>query len=234
MIPISDNIPSSSKPICNYLLIGINIAFFLWELKLEVSGQAGELVNGWGIVPARVSTVTTDALVGGNPATWIAWVIVSASLLSAIFLHSSFSQLLGNLLFLWVFGKNVEAILGHRLFLVFYLLCGVLTGVVQILVEPTLTVPLIGANGAIASILGAYLISFPKAKIDTLLPLLIVFIPVELPALFYLFWWFVQQLFYSVGSLDIPGGINYYSIAYWSSSVGLIIGATLMRLLQHR
>jgi membrane associated rhomboid family serine protease len=148
-----------------------------------------------------------------------------------MFLHGSFGHILGNLLFLWVFGKSVEEILGHGRFLVFYLLCGVLTGVVQILVEPTLTVPLIGANGAIAGVLGAYLLSFPKAKIDTILPLVVVFIPIELPALFYLFWWFVQQAFYGISSLNIPGGVNPAGIAYWAHGVGLVIGAVLVRLL---
>ncbi len=230
MIPVGDNVPSSRKPIVNYLLIGINIALFLWELKLEVNGQLEDFVNSWGVVPARISAVTADALTSGNPAAWVAWVLVSSSLLSGMFFHSSFGQILGNLLFLWVFGKNVENLLGHGGFLVFYLLCGVLAGAVQILVEPTLTVPLIGANGAIAGVLGAYFVSFPKAKIDTILPLAIVFIPIQLPALFYLVWWFVQQVFYSIGSLSILGGVNPFSIAYWTHGFGIVIGAVLVRL----
>lgn len=231
MIPIADNIPSRSKPIANYLLTGINIALFLWELKLEVVGGLGDLVNTWGVVPARLSAVAADAFAGGNPAAWIALLMLSGSLLLGMFLHSSFGHILGNLLFLWVFGKSVENILGHGRFIVFYLLCGVLTGVVQILAEPTLTVPLIGANGAIAGVLGAYLLSFPLAKIDTILPLAIVYIPIELPALFYLFWWFVQQLFYGIGSLNIPGGVNSPGIAYWAHGVGIVIGAVLVRLI---
>lgn len=229
MIPIGDNIPSRSKPFCNYLLIGINIALFLWELKLEVAGKLGDLVNSWGVVPARITSVTAD-LAGGNPATGIALLILFSSLLGGMFLHSSFSQIVGNLLFLWVFGKSVENVLGHRQFLVFYLLCGILTGIVQILVAPTLTTPLIGANGAIAGVLGAYFLSFPTSKIDTILPLVIVFIPIELPALFYLFWWFGQQMFYGIGSLNIPGDISSTGIAYWAHGVGLIIGAVLVRL----
>ncbi len=233
MIPISDNIPSSKKPIFTYLLIGINIAFFLWELRLDINGQLGNYINSWGVIPARIITVTTDALTGLNPAAWIAWMIVSSSLLRGMFLHSSFSHLVGNLLFLFVFGKNVESLLGHKWFLVFYLLCGVLTGAVQILAQPTLTVPLIGANGAIAGILGAYLVRFPKAKIDTIVPLIIIFIPVELPALFYLVWWFVQQVLYGIGSLNIPGGVNPFSFAYWMHGFGLVIGAILVRLRSH-
>ncbi len=230
MIPISDNIPNSKKPIINYLLIGINIALFLWELKLDISGQLSDVINSWGIVPATISTVTADAFTAANPAAWIAWLMLFSSLLKAMFLHSSFSHLLGNLLFLFVFGKNVENLLGHGRFLVFYLLCGVLTGVVQILAEPTLTTPLVGANGAIAGVLGAYLTNFPKAKIDTILPLIIVFIPIELPAIFYLFWWFIQQGFYGIGSLSISSSVNQFSIAYWTHGIGLVIGAVLLHL----
>lgn len=233
MIPVGDNLPNPGKPISNHLLIGINLALFFWELRLEVNSQLGELINSWGIVPARISTVTTDTLTAGNPATWIAWMLVTATLIQSIFLHHSYSQILGNLLFLWVFGKQVEAVLGHGRFLLFYLLCGVLTGIIQVLVEPTLSTPLIGSNGAIAGILGAYFISFPRAKIDTLLPVFVVLIPVELPALFYLFWWFVQQLFYNFGSLNIPG-VNFNSIGYWSHGFGLAIGAGLVKLLQRR
>lgn len=199
MIPISDNIPNRSQPIGNYFLTGINVTLFLWELKLEIAGELGERLNNWGVVPARITAVMADAIASGNPAAWIALLILSSSLLLGIFLYSSFSQILGNLIFFWVFGKSVEDILGHGRFLVFYLLCGILTGVVQILAEPTLTMPLIGANSAITGVLGAYLLSFPKAKIDTILPLVIVLIPIELPALFYLFWWEVQQMFYGIG-----------------------------------
>lgn len=199
MIPISDNIHNRSQPIGNYFLTGINVTLFLWELKLEIAGELGERLNNWGVVPARITAVMADAIASGNPAAWIALLILSSSLLLGIFLYSSFSQILGNLIFFWVFGKSVEDILGHGRFLVFYLLCGILTGVVQILAEPTLTMPLIGANSAITGVLGAYLLSFPKAKIDTILPLVIVLIPIELPALFYLFWWEVQQMFYGIG-----------------------------------
>lgn len=230
MIPIGDNISSFKKPIINYVLIALNIALFIWELKLDIGEQLSDFVSRWGVIPAKISTVTVDAFTTLNPAAGITWVIVVISLLTGMFIHSSFSQLVGNMLFLWVFGKNIENLLGGR-FLCFYLLCGVLTSGLQILAQPTLTVPLIGANGAIAGILGAYITYFPKAKIDTILPLIIVFIPIELPAFFYLFWWFIQQGFYGIGSLNIPGGVNPFSIAYWIHGFGLVIGAILVRLL---
>ncbi|MEH2108742.1 rhomboid family intramembrane serine protease [Nostoc sp.] len=230
MIPISDNIRCRSKPIINYWLIGINLAVFLWELKLELSEELGYFVNSWGVIPAQISGAITNALFFNNAA-WIIVIWRAFSLLLGIFLHGSFSQILGNLLFLWVFGKTVENILGHKRYLGFYLAAGMITGVVQILLEPSLTVPLIGANGAIAAILGAYVMKFPKAKIDTILPLIILYIPIQLPAFFYIFWWFGQQLFYGIGSLNIPPvGVNQSGVVFWGQVVGLLIGAAFMRL----
>ncbi|MBN3909381.1 MAG: rhomboid family intramembrane serine protease [Nostoc sp. NMS1] len=230
MIPISDNIRYWNKPIINYWLIGINIAVFLWELKLEFSDTLGYFVNSWGVIPAQISGAITNALFF-NSAAWIIVIWRIFSLLFGIFLHGSFSQILGNMLFLWVFGKTVENILGHRRYLIFYLAAGILTGVVQILAAPSLTVPLIGSNGAIAAILGAYIMKFPKAKIHTILPLIIVYIPIELPAFLYILWWFVQQLFYGIGSLNIPPiGVNQSGVVFWGQVVGLCIGAAFMRL----
>ncbi|WP_066380137.1 rhomboid family intramembrane serine protease [Anabaena sp. CA = ATCC 33047] len=230
MIPISDNLSSDKQPIVNYWLIGINILIFLWQLKLELSGELGNFVNHWGVVPAQLTTAINNALLS-NPAAWLVVVGRLFSLVFGLFLHGSFSQILGNLLFLWVFGKSVENILGHRRYLGLYLIAGVLTVIAQVLVEPSLRVPVIGANGAVAAILGAYVMRFPKTKIDTVLPLILIYIPIQLPAYFYAFWWFVQQLFYGIGSLNIPPvGVNQPSLAYWMQFVGLLIGAGYMRI----
>ncbi|MBD1936628.1 rhomboid family intramembrane serine protease [Microcoleus sp. FACHB-68] len=232
MIPISDNLPNSRFPLVTYLLIGFTIALFFWELKLEVAGELSDFLLSWGVVPARLHAVAKDAIASGNPAAWFILLFMSSrSLLSGIFLHGSFSQILGNLLFLWVFGKRVEELLGHGRFLGFYLICGLLTGIVQILVEPALSVPLVGANGAIAGVLGAYLVKFSKAKIDSILPLVVVFIPMEIPAFLYSILWFIQQLFYSIGQLLVVGGVNFQGIGYWAHGVGLLIGAGLVPLM---
>ncbi|BAZ32073.1 rhomboid family protein [Cylindrospermum sp. NIES-4074] len=233
MIPISDDIRCRSKPIINYWLIGINLVLFLWELKLELGGELGYFVNSWGVIPQQVNEAIKNAIFV-NPAAWIVVFWRAFSLLLAIFLHGSFSQILGNLLFLWVFGKAVENILGHGRYLGLYLAAGVLTGVVQIVAEPSLTVPLIGANGAIASILGAYVLKYPQAKIDTIVPLIILYMPVELPAFFYLFWWFVQQIFYGIGSLNIPGDVNQSMIVYLAQVAGLLMGAGFMHQVQRK
>ncbi|MEA5513185.1 rhomboid family intramembrane serine protease [Nodularia sp. UHCC 0506] len=229
MIPISDNIRLRHQPIIIYWLIGINIALFLWQLKLEISGELGSFINSWGLIPAQITSAITNAI-QVNPAAWVVVFWRIPTLLLGMFLHGSFSQILGNLLFLWVFGKTVENVIGHGRFLGLYLSAGILTGIAQIILEPSLTIPLIGANGAIAAILGAYVCKFFKVKIDTILPLLIVYIPIQLPAYLYLFWWFIQQLFYGIGSLHIPpSGVNSGNIAYWAQLLGLLIGAAFMR-----
>ncbi|MBW4681537.1 MAG: rhomboid family intramembrane serine protease [Microcoleus vaginatus WJT46-NPBG5] len=233
MIPISDNLPNRRFPLVTYLLIGFTVALFFWELKLEAAGTLSELLLSLGLVPAQLHTVAKVAIAEGNPAAWFILLFMSSrSLICGIFLHGSFSQILGNLLFLWVFGKRVEEILGHGRFLGFYLICGVLTGIVQILVEPALSVPLVGANAAIAGVLGAYLLKFPKAKIDSILPLAVVFIPMEIPALVYPILWLLQQLFYSIGSLVVSGGVNAHGIGYWAHGIGLIIGAGLLQIMK--
>ena len=228
MIPISDNVRGRRVPIATYCLIGINALLFLWELKLEFSGELSNFIHTWGIIPEKISSAITDAL-SGNPAAWVVVLLSSTSLIAGMFLHGSFSQILGNSLFLWVFGKSVEKALGYGKFLKLYLICGIVTGSIQILTEPSLSVPLIGANAAIASVLGAYAFRFPSAKVDTILPLLIVFIPVEVPASLYLLWWFLQQLFYGVGSLNITGGVNPGSAGYWAHGAGILVGATWAR-----
>lgn len=229
MIPISDNLGLRRQPIINYWLIGVNIIVFLWEIKLELSDELGYFINNWGVVPFQLSTAIHNA-VFINPAAWVVVFGRLLSLLSALFLHGSFSQILGNLLFLWVFGRAVENILGHGHYLGFYMIAGVLTELGQIITEPSLTVPLVGANGAIAAVLGAYVTRFTKVKIDSILPLILVYIPITLPAYFYLFWWYIQQLFYGIGSLNIPPvGVNQPSLAYWMQLIGMIIGTAYVR-----
>ncbi|MDB9375864.1 rhomboid family intramembrane serine protease [Nodularia sphaerocarpa] len=229
MIPISDSIRLRHQPIISYWLIGINIGIFLWQLKLEVSGELGGFINSWGLIPAQITSAFTNAI-DVNPAAWVVVFWRLPALFLGMFIHGSFSQILGNLLFLWVFGKTVENVIGHGRFLGLYVVAGMLTGIAQIILEPSLRIPLIGANGAIAAILGAYLCKYPQVKIDTILPLLIVYIPIQIPAYLYLFWWFIQQLFYGIGSLNIPpSGVNSASLAPWAQLLALLIGAAFMR-----
>jgi membrane associated rhomboid family serine protease len=227
MIPLIDNLPSPPPPIVTYGLIGLILGVFAWEVHQSTLGHPVLLT--WGLVPARLVTTTKDAL-SNNPAAWVAWLLTASGLLKAIFLHGSYAQVLGNLIFLWVFGRRVEAIWGGGKFLSFYLGIGVFLGLVQILLSPQVNTSLLGANGAIAALIGAYLVAFPTAKIATILPLGIVFIPLELPALFFGFWWFIQQTTYSIGQLSNDISMSPTLLTFGYQGLGLILGAGVMGL----
>jgi len=237
MIPITDdinNFPAPKTPLVTYCLIGLILGIFIWELHLGTKQELAPILLTWGLVPHRITIVTQDILTSGNPAAIVAWFLVAISLLKAMFLHSSFAQVLGNLIFLWVFGRRVESCLGKGKFLLFYVGMGIILGLVQILVDPLLDTPLVGANGAIAALIGAYLITFPSAKIYTILPLGIIFIPLELPALFFGFWWFIQQMAYGIGLLAPDMQINSGLIAYWSHGLGIAFGAGIMKIINQK
>jgi membrane associated rhomboid family serine protease len=229
MIPISDHIRLRHRPIVIYWLIGINIAIFLWQLKLGITGELASFINSWGLIPAQISGAITNAIYL-NPAAWVVVFWRLPSLFLAMFLHGSISQIVGNLIFLWVFGKTLSSVMGARTVLALYLGGGILTGIAQVILEPSLTVPLIGANGAISTILGAYVSKFPQGKIDTIMPLLILYIPMEVPAYSYLLWWFIQQLFYGIGSLNMTASdVNSANFSFWVQLLGLCIGAAVIR-----
>ncbi len=233
MIPITDNLdsfPSQKTSLITYGLIGLILGIFIWELHLGTKQELASVLLTEGLVPRRLTIVTQDVLTSGNPAAIVAWVLVATSLIKAIFLHGSFAQVLGNLIFLWVFGRRVESCLGRGKFILLYLGTGIILGFGQVLVDTQLDTPLVGANGAIAAIIGAYLITFPRAKIYTILPLGIIFIPLELPALFFGFWWFIQQMTYGIGLLAPNIQTNSGLIAYWSHSLGMVFGAGIMKL----
>ncbi|MBW4487822.1 MAG: rhomboid family intramembrane serine protease [Trichocoleus desertorum ATA4-8-CV12] len=151
MIPLGDNLPQRSRPLVTYGLIGLSVGLFLWELQLEAPALANVLQT-WGVVPVRMVALSQDAIAGE----WLALPFLMVALLASLFLHQGWAHLLGNLFFLRVFGAGAEATLGHGVFLAFFVLIGILTSGLQVLLDPTLQTPLIGANGAIAAVLGAY------------------------------------------------------------------------------
>lgn len=182
-----------------------------------------QFFNVWAIVPAEL----TDSFSGRalNPVgEWF-------TLISSQFLHGGFAHLGGNMLYLWIFGNNIEDQLGHSRFIVFYLACGALAGLAQWVFAPESTVPTLGASGAIAGVMGAYIIRFPKAQILTLLPLFFIFTTVRLPAVFFLGWWFVQQAFYGVASLGANADMGAGGVAYWAHAGGFVFGVVLGPLL---
>ncbi len=215
MIPINDENPTYSTPIVVYALIAINVIVFLYEMSLG-SGLDG-FFQLYAVIPQQLSA-SFDGTPLDQPVPELATLITSQ------FLHGGIMHIAGNMLFLWTFGDNIEHDLGHVKFLFFYLLCGVLAGLTHWFFGMQSAAPTVGASGAIAGVMGAYLIKYPRAKIVTLLPLFIIWTTVRIPAVFFLGFWFVQQAISSVASLGIPEASG---VAYWAHAGGFIFGAIL-------
>ena len=215
MIPLRDTLRSRTFPIVTVGLLLLNVLIFFQQLK---AGPLGErLVFAYGLVPARL--VHWDDL--GGPAGVARWL----PLVTSQFLHGGFLHLAGNLLYLWIFGDNVEDRLGHVRFLLFYLLCGVAAGLTQVAFDPSSPIPTVGASGAIAGVLGAYLVSFPRARVLTFVP--VFFIPwlIEIPAVIFLLLWFGMQVLSGLASFgrELTGGV-----AWWAHVGGFVTGIALV------
>jgi membrane associated rhomboid family serine protease len=208
--------------VVTYGLIGLNIAVFLYQLGLSRVGL-DRWFTAWALVPAQLS----ESFQGALEAPAYEWI----TLVSSQFLHGGFFHVGGNLLYLWVFGNNIEDQLGHLRFLIFYLGCGVLAGLTQWLFDPASTVPTVGASGAIAGVMGAYILRFPRAHIVTLIPLIIFFTTIRVPAIFFLGFWFVQQALFSLASLSSEASWSDGGVAYWAHSGGFVFGLILGPLL---
>ena len=211
MFPLGDdNSMRRSTPYVTYILIAINVAVFLLELQ-----NSDEFIKRWAFVPARFS-----ADEAGNIPT----------IFTAMFMHGSWLHLGGNMLYLWIFGDNVEDRFGHFKFLIFYLLTGIAATFAQYYVMPDSSVPNVGASGAIAGVLGAYLVTFPRARVLTLIPIFIFPWFVEIPALIYLVFWFVMQLLEGIGTLGMP--VETGGVAVWAHIGGFVAGVVLVKLMQ--
>ncbi len=213
MIPLKDNIPTRTLPIIAVGFIFVNILIFLWQ-RFVLPGNASELVyKYYGFVPHEftVSLTTQWTLIPYNVMT----------MFTSMFLHGGFLHLAGNMLYLWIFGNNVEDALGHMKFIIFYLVSGLVAAGFQLFYDPSSNVPMIGASGAISGVLGAYLVLYPYARIKTLL-IIIVFIKViELPAVLLLTIWFFMQVLYST-SMD--------GVAWYAHIGGFIFGLLTVKL----
>ena len=220
MIPLRDSVRSSTRPYVTWILIALNIYIFYRQFMLPVD-MLNQVYLHFGVVPADLSY----ALANGT-----SLVPVLLTLITAMFLHGGWVHVLGNMLYLWVFGDNVEDRLGHLRYLLFYLASGVAGGIAHFLSNPASQVPIIGASGAIAGILGAYLIAFPRSRVLTLLPIFIFFTIVEIPAVIFLAIWFVLQLFN--GAASIGGTAN--TVAWWAHVGGFVAGAIMIKLLPAR
>jgi hypothetical protein len=207
MFPLYDTQRVGRIPVINLLLIALNVLVFFFEQGLGESSLRAFIIT-WGLVPARLVAAPLDA------AAWLPFV-------SSMFIHGGWLHLISNLWILFIFGDNVEASMGGLGYLVFYLLSGVAAALLQTFVLPFSSVPMVGASGAIAGVLGAYMLLFPQARVVTLLPLFFVFTTVELPAVIFLLFWFVSQVFSGVMSL---GGITGSGIAWWAHIGGFAFG----------
>ncbi len=202
MIPLRDIVPSRTTPIVTISLIVANVLVFLYELTL---GRAvNDFMLYFGLVPAAFS-----------------WVAVFTSM----FLHGGLFHVAGNMLYLWIFGDNVEDRMGHGRFLLFYLLCGTAAALAQTITAPDSVIPMVGASGAIAGVMGAYFVLYPKSRIVTLVPLFFFFQIIEVPAIFFLGFWFVMQFLSGVGSIATAtsGGAT-GGIAFWAHVAGFVAG----------
>ncbi|NUO51038.1 MAG: rhomboid family intramembrane serine protease [Polyangiaceae bacterium] len=215
MFPLRDTIPSSRRPVVTYVLIALNVAIFLYELSL--GPRLESFILEWGLVPARLSL--------SDPASFL-------TILTSMFLHSGWAHVGGNLLYLWIFGDNVEDRLGHAKFAFFYLATGFCAAMAQVLSGPGSHVPMIGASGAIAGVLGCYLLYFHHARVVTLVPIVFFLQLVEIPAIVFLGLWFLMQLFQGVASLhgagEVTGGVAWWAHAGGFAS-GLLLGFVLGR-----
>jgi membrane associated rhomboid family serine protease len=220
MFPLRDSIPSSRPPVVTVLLIAACTAAFLYELSL--GANLARFLRASAFVPERVF----------RPAAFDVNLLFNVkSALLSMFLHGGWFHLIGNMWFLWVFGDNVEDVLGHIRYLIFYVVCGGAAALAQAVIAPTSQVPMVGASGAIAGVLGAYLVWFPWARVKTLVFLGIFFTVAELPALLFLALWFVVQFFsatLALASVEAAGG----GVAFFAHIGGFLAGAILAVLLR--
>lgn len=222
MIPLRDSEPSGSIPIVTILLIVINGLVWLYEVSL--GDQADLFVQQYGLIPIRF--VTYSRYSGG----FIDNALVPA--FSSLFMHSGWLHVIGNMWFLWIFGDNVEDRLGHVKFLLFYLLCGVGASLLHVYIYPYSGIPLVGASGAISGVLGAYLLSFPAARVYTLFFIVIFIRIIEIPAFLFLIFWFGLQFVSGASELASRAhGQDVGGVAHWAHIGGFLLGLILIVLM---
>jgi rhomboid family protein len=201
VIPLRDVIPSRTTPYITITIIALNALAWLYELSLPHEAL-NDFLTAFGIVPAYFSAPT---------------------LITSMFLHGSWSHVLGNMWYLWIFGDNVEDRVGHGRFIVFYLLCGFAAALGQVAIAPTSLLPTIGASGAIAGVMGAYFILYPHSRVLTLVTLIIFWEVIEVPALVLLGFWFLMQLF-SAGAIAATASTGGGGVAFMAHVAGFLTG----------
>jgi len=210
MIPLRSSEPHYTRPTVTLTIIAVNVVVFLYELSMGMSSYSlNRFIMLHGIVPDHLTY---------------------SSILTSMFIHGGFLHIAGNMWFLWIFGRGVEDLLGHGKYLFFYLACGVAAGFAHVLLNANSTVPTVGASGAIAGVMGAYLIKFPRAHIVTLVFIFIFLTTVDIPAAFLLLYWFAIQFFSGVGSVGYSSASN-GDVAWFAHVGGFLAGMALIMLL---
>jgi membrane associated rhomboid family serine protease len=201
MIPLRDVIPSRTTPVITIALITANVLVFLYELSL--GRELETFIAVFGLIPADFTLMT---------------------LVTSMFLHGGLLHVGSNMLYLWIFGDNVEDRMGHGRFLVFYFLCGAAAAVAQTMMQPDSTVPMVGASGAVAGVMGAYFVLYPRSKIVTLVPIFIFIQLIEVPAILFLGLWFLLQFVSGLGSMAAAAREEVGGIAFWAHIAGFAAG----------
>ena len=221
MIPLKDENPKKNLPFINFIFILANIAVFIYQPSSE------ELIrtffNTYGLIPNNLTTLLQNE--------FEQVFLIIQSLFSSLFVHGGFMHLAGNILFLWVFGDNIEYAIGHINYIFFYLLCGIAATLTQVFIEPNSLIPVIGASGAISGILGAYIIKYPKNKVTTLFIIFIFIKIVKIRAVYLLGIWFVYQMiqgYFSLGQESMGG------VAWFAHIGGFISGIILVNIFKKR
>ena len=211
LFPYKDDNPRILVPYVTYVIISINVLIFVFQLNMGMVSSAAEreFIYRFGFIPANFSIITV---------------------FTSMFLHGGISHIMGNMWFLWVFGDNVEGVLGHVKFAIFYIICGLAATMSQLFVDPSSTIPMVGASGAIAGVLGMYMIRFPHARVHVFAFIIIFFTTFRIPAMFVLGFWFFNQLTNGLGSLgfDTTGGV-----AWFAHIGGFISGVMLNQAFKH-
>jgi len=218
MIPISDDNPARTPAIVNWLLIGACVLIYVWERTF--GREMNALLNVLGFVPAAAFGYAPALSTRIGVPEW-------ATIFTSMFLHGGVLHVLGNMLYLWIFGNNVEDQMGHVRYLIFYLLCGAAAALTMGLIDPTSHLPMVGASGAISGVLAAYVLFYPRARITVVIPLGIIFYPLAISAVWVVGLWFIMQLLMAgLSSSSEPG------TAWWAHVGGFAAGLVLTPILK--
>ncbi len=226
MIPIRDDTPRFSTPFVTYFIIALNTLVFLFELSVSQQGRGAlnGLIYHFGVVPLRF-----DHILAAWPASSLTGLFLP--ILTSMFLHASWLHLIGNMWFLWIFGDNIEDYLGHFSYLLFYLVCGLAAAITHILLNAGSRLPSVGASGAIAGVMGAYFVLYPKARVMMWFPPIFFF---HLPAWLVLGYWFFMQFLSGAATSIAETSQTNGGIAFWAHVGGFVAGVVLIKVLPER